>query len=81
MRIIWNETTEDHYDEMLGCVPPVYMSGDGFLVGEAYDHRECRLTRKIAPTFTAFIRDGEEFFKADQPLTIAEFKARGRVRR
>ncbi len=77
--IAWNSTTEGRFDEMLGMLPPAYMSGNGFLVGEAYDHRECSISHRVAPTFTAFIRDGENYYTASEPLTIAEFKASGMV--
>lgn len=80
MKIVWNPTSEDHYDEMLGMLPPACMTSNGFLVGEPYSHRECRVTHQVAPTFTAFVCDGESFFKATEPLTIAEFKAAGMVR-
>lgn len=32
------EVTAEHYDEMLGCVPPERMTGNAFLVGEPMDH-------------------------------------------
>lgn len=30
----WTETNEDHFDEMLGCVPPIKLHGNAFLCGE-----------------------------------------------
>lgn len=32
------EVTEDHYNEMLGCLPPERMTSNAFLVGEPTDH-------------------------------------------
>ena len=75
MNITWNETTEERYDKMLGVVPPEYMTGYGFLVGEAFDHRECSVEHRIAPTFDAFVNIGEAFYEASEPLTVAEFIA------
>lgn len=75
MTIEWIETTAERYDEMLCILPPAIMTGYGFLVGEPFDHRECRIRHRTAPTFSAFAyRDGK-FFEASQPLTIAEFRA------
>lgn len=32
------ECTQEHYDEMLGAVPPERMTHNAFLVGEPWDH-------------------------------------------
>lgn len=36
----WQETTEEHYYDMLGCVPPARQSGTAFAVGEALCHTD-----------------------------------------
>ena len=77
----WNAVSEERYYEMLGVLPPEYRSGNGFLVGEPSDHRRCEISGDIKPRFAAFTHDNEEnFFEAERPLTIAEFKASGMVR-
>lgn len=51
------EVTEEEYDDMLGCVPPVYLRGvDGFLVGEA-------LTRgPLGTVYANYFQRGGQFF-------------------
>jgi hypothetical protein len=66
----WKKTTEERYYEMLGIVPPAEMTGLGFLVGEAMDHNS-----RGRPRYAAFARVNELFYEADEPLTVAEFRA------
>jgi len=33
---VWVETTRKTYNDQIGCVPPIRMSGNCFLVGEPY---------------------------------------------
>jgi hypothetical protein len=66
------ECTEERYDEMLGILPPALWVGKGFLVGEPYDHRKCKITGKIAPTYAAFFNAFGRYFEGDA-LTVAEF--------
>jgi hypothetical protein len=68
------ECTEERYDEMLGILPPAMMSSNGFLVGEPFDHRVCKVTGNISPTFAAFFQKGETYYEGDN-MTIAEFRA------
>jgi hypothetical protein len=75
MEINWTETTEERFDEMLGCLPPAIMYRGGFLVGEPFDHRVCTIGKAYAPTFTAFTKVGDRYFEAVECLTVAEFKA------
>jgi hypothetical protein len=35
---IWLETTEDRYDDLLNCLPPVFMDRNSFLSSEPYYH-------------------------------------------
>ena len=75
MTTTWNETTQSRYDEMLGVVPPATMTGGAFLMGEAYDFRQCAITKQIAHTYYAFRRQDGKFFEAGTKLTLAEFRA------
>lgn len=70
--IEWIETTEDQYDEMLGCLPPIAFTHSGFLVGEASDHH----ATTGRPRYAAYIRKGDKYFTASRPMTVQEFKGR-----
>jgi len=52
------ECSEARYDEMLGILPPVLMLRKGFLVGEPFDHRLCKVTNVTIPEFKG-LRRGE----------------------
>lgn len=69
--IAWLDSTEESYYYSLECLPPAYQGHGGFLVGEAYDHA----ADTGEPMFTAFRKVGSQFFMANRPLTIREFKA------
>lgn len=80
--IKWVETTEEHYWEMLECLPPEIMVKSGFLVGEPANHRTCKLNGCIKPVFDGFKKIGnglrgeiETFFATSEPVSIPEFKA------
>jgi hypothetical protein len=66
----WREVSEARFDEMLGMLPPAAMTGLGFLVGEAMRHNAGG-----QPEFTAFAQVGARFYEAEEPMTIATFKA------
>jgi len=69
MAIKWNPTTEKHYDDMLGCLPPASWGNGGFQVGEPFSHRGG------LPTFETFKCIDGEYFVSDDALTFREFKA------
>lgn len=79
--IKWVETTEERYWEMLEVLPPECMIKSGFLVGEAANHRTCKLNGCVKPVFDGFKKVGsgkgeeEFFFTTSEPVTIPEFKA------
>jgi hypothetical protein len=70
----WKETTEERYWEMLEILPPATMTGLGFLVGEPMDHRACPVTGNFGARFEAYAKDGEKYFVASEPMTVAGFK-------
>lgn len=79
--VAWKTIPESRYFEMLGVLPPEYQAGNGFLVGEPSDHRFCTIEGEVMPRFAAFTRDDDEnFYEAERPLTIAEFKASAMTR-
>ena len=50
------------------------MMGNRFLMGEAADHRKCKVTGRTATTDSAFFAAFGRYFESD-PMTVAEFKA------
>jgi hypothetical protein len=69
--ITWHPTTEEIYSRMLECLPPALWTGNGFLVGEPYDHHA--ITGQ--PRFQAFLKRGNDYLKSNRPITKAEFRA------
>ena len=65
----FKEVSEERYDEMLGCLPPVAWVGKGFLVGEPWDHNEAG-----QPRFAPFISLNGKFYEGDHPITVAEWR-------
>jgi len=59
---------------MTGCQEfcPTVWVGKGFLVGESHDHRKCKITGKIAPTYAAFFAAFGKYNEGD-PITVVEF--------
>ena len=53
-------TSEEHFQEMLGCLPPQltnYKKGKGFnafLVGEPYTHKFCRFAGKEVAVYACY---------------------------
>jgi len=62
----WKRITEEHFDYMLGCVPPEALQGNAFLCGEAL-----RFNQKGENVFSAFIMIGEAFYENEK--TLREF--------
>jgi hypothetical protein len=71
--IIWDPTTADQYDAMLGCLPPIDWTPAGFLVGEPDDHD----AGNGQPRFRAYRYIGTgttpRYYRSSRPLTRAEF--------
>ena len=67
----WVPTTEKHYYDMLGVLPPAsYGDGGAFQVGEPMDHKGGRLT------FSSFKMEGDDnYFESEEALTFKEFAA------
>lgn len=72
--VIWEETTEERFFEMLECLPPAYQTGGerggAFLVGEPWDHHAAT----GRPRFAAYREIGDKFLVASRPMTVQEFK-------
>lgn len=70
----WKEITEQRYTEALEILPPALLLAKGFLMGEASSHRRCKVTKRVAPTFSAFVFASGRYYEGD-PMTFAEFRA------
>lgn len=72
--------TEKDYWEALECLPPAVMTGNGFLLGEPYDHVRV-VTDRVheLPRYHAFVeiggRTGGRHFQSNEPMTVIEFRA------
>jgi len=67
------ECSEERYDEMLGILPPALMLGRGFLVGEPFDHRTCKVTNAVRASYAAFFQKNKKFYEGDN-MTVPEFR-------
>ncbi len=63
------QVTEDHYNDMLGAVPPIRFASNAFLVGEAVDHIDSYIdTEKgqhkvcVARYDCYFMEDGKHYY-------------------
>ncbi len=63
----WLEITEEDYDYALGVVPPVFLNGGGFQMGEASTHDS--LGRSIRATFSIY---RGKFYAAEMALDQAQ---------
>ena len=80
LNFAWNPISEAEYDSALGALPPRVHYGEGFLLGEPYSFRRCSVEEKGAGTWSAYKveggsrREAGAFYRASEPLTVAEFK-------
>jgi len=68
------ECTAERYDEMLGVLPPAIWLSKGFLVGEPFEHRTCKVTNIVRASYAAFFQKNGKFYEGDN-MTMPEFKA------
>jgi hypothetical protein len=68
------ECSAERYDQMLSVLPPTLWLANRFLVGEPADHRRCKITNKVLPTYSAFFFAYGKFYESD-PMTMPEFRA------
>jgi hypothetical protein len=71
---MFKECTAERYEEMLGVLPPALWLAKGFLVGEPFDHRRCKVTGAIHPSYSALIHYGGKYYEGPN-MTGAEFRA------
>ena len=67
------EIDQQRYLEAFEVLPPALWVSYGFLQGEACDHRKCKVTGQVAPTFAAFFTYYGKFYECD-PMTTPEFR-------
>lgn len=68
--VVWDEVTAEEYEEMLGCLPPAYMSGGTFSVGEPDDHH----ATSGLPRYRAYRATGGKFYRSSRPMTVRELR-------
>ena len=68
------EITAERYNEALEILPPALWLANRFLVGEPADHRRCKITMKVLPTYSAFFFAYGKYYESD-PMTVPEFRA------
>jgi hypothetical protein len=51
-------------------MPPVSI---GFLVGEPFDHRQCKVTGDVRASYAAFVAHGGKFYEGPN-MTVPEFR-------
>ena len=71
---MWTEITEEQYLDALDILPPAIVTPHGFLQGEPFDFRTCRITRKFRATYSAYVEYKNKFYSGGN-LTVAEFEA------
>ena len=70
----WKEVTQSRYCAMLEMLPPAIQTANGFLVGEATQHRDCEVTRQFRAAYAAFVARDGRYFESETPLTVPEFQ-------
>lgn len=70
----WIPTTSEMYFDMLGCVPPVAMTGSRFLVGEA-DHHNSE-GEAVYASFRNSIGEDKKFIYEAKYQTLKEWEGR-----
>ena len=69
--IRWNQCTQEHYNDMLNCLPPERMARGAFLVGEPADHHAV----SGAPRYAMLRKAAYGWQESSRPVTVAEFTA------
>lgn len=75
---VFKPCSEERYHEMLEVLPPIAWMNKGFLVGEPWTHRTCKVTGMVQPAYTAMVvRKGAlgGYYESTVALTVAEWRA------
>jgi len=65
------EITAERYDEALSILPPTLWLANRFL-GDPADHRLCKITNEVLPTYSAFFFAYGCYYESE-PMTVPEF--------
>jgi len=68
-------STQEQYDEKFDMLPPLGVTGNGYLVGEPWSHRVCHVTGHYSPTFPAMVKRNGKYFASCEGITVAEWRA------
>jgi hypothetical protein len=68
------ECSEEDYTEMLEVLPPALWLSKGFLVGEPFEHRTCKVTNVVRASYAAFFQKNGKFYEGGN-MTVPEFRA------
>lgn len=71
---VWTEIKREEYYEALEVLPPALVTAHGFLQGELFDFRTCKVTAAFRATYAAYVEHDGEFYSGGH-LTVAEFKS------
>lgn len=76
----WTPCDEQAYTDALEVLPPVDWRslnglGDGFLLGEPFDHGLCSVTNELRARYTAYIHYGSGYWYSGLALTRPEWRA------
>lgn len=70
----WREITRAKYYEVLEILPPALVTAHGFLQGEPFDFRTCKVTGHFRATYAAYVEHAARYY-AGPNMTTAEFRA------
>ena len=68
-----HEVTEEHYDDMLGCLPPERQVGNAFLVGEPVDFAKDR-SGHFGARYQLFFEDDGKYYNGGL-ASVSDFDA------
>jgi hypothetical protein len=68
-------STQEQYDEKFDILPPLEVTGNGYLVGEPWSHRVCHVSGHYSPTFPAMVKRNGKYFASCEGITVAEWRA------
>jgi hypothetical protein len=66
--------SEEDFNDKFEVLPPIGMSRSGFLVGEPWSHRTCRVTGRYLPTYQAMVKRNGRCFQSCEGITLPEWR-------
>ena len=68
--VVWDEITQEQYDEWLNCLPPVCFKSNSFMMGEPSDHFGAGGRAR----YQACVHKGTQYFASSRAMTVGEFQ-------